>query len=230
MRWHREPYRRHLLRQLGSSSGSYCTPGPPGRKARSRTAHREFKMPSHLRLSAVARSRVTSSCAPVATSIRHVRGALPRVLGIAAESVAGRPPSHIRLQVRGKKTKTTVSFDALPQGLLLGPELVRGPLQGPDVAAVEPLPEEEGESGPAYPTVVMQARRNMNKYDNCVLLTRVGGFYELYFEHAEGYGPLLNLKVAQKKTGAGPVPMVMNAVAFRCRFFALDSSSDRCLC
>ncbi|KDN71123.1 putative MutS domain V [Colletotrichum sublineola] len=47
----------------------------------------------------------------------------------------------------------------------------------------------------------------MQKFDNCVLLTRVGGFYELYFEHAEEYGPLLNLKVAQKKTNAGPVSM-----------------------
>lgn len=56
--------------------------------------------------------------------------------------------------------------------------------------------------------MVLQARRNMRKFDNCVLLTRVGGFYELYFEHAEEYGPLLNLKVAQKKTSAGPVPMV----------------------
>jgi DNA mismatch repair ATPase MutS len=42
-----------------------------------------------------------------------------------------------------------------------------------------------------------------------VLLTRVGGFYELYFDHAEEYGPLLNLKIAQKKTSAGPVPMVL---------------------
>ena len=48
----------------------------------------------------------------------------------------------------------------------------------------------------------------MQKFDNCVLLTRVGGFYELYFEHAEEYGPLLNLKIASKKTNAGPVPMV----------------------
>ncbi|SLM40043.1 dna mismatch repair protein [Lasallia pustulata] len=47
----------------------------------------------------------------------------------------------------------------------------------------------------------------MRKFENCVLLTRVGGFYELYFEHAEEYGPLLNLKIAQKKTTAGPVPM-----------------------
>lgn len=32
--------------------------------------------------------------------------------------------------------------------------------------------------------------------------------FELYFEHAEIYGPLLNLKIAQKKTTAGPVSMV----------------------
>lgn len=48
----------------------------------------------------------------------------------------------------------------------------------------------------------------MRKFENCVLLTRVGGFYELYFEQAEKYGPLLNLKVGKKSTSAGPVPMV----------------------
>ncbi|KAL0938942.1 domain V [Colletotrichum truncatum] len=90
---------------------------------------------------------------------------------------------------RGKKTQSTVKFDDLPQGAL--------PLD----------PRSMPDDGPVYPTVVLQARRNMQKFDNCVLLTRVGGFYELYFEHAEEYGPLLNLKVAQKKTNAGPVPM-----------------------
>ena len=94
-------------------------------------------------------------------------------------------------QIRGKKTKTVVTLNDLPQGAI----------------HAEPLPAEE--AAPAYPTVVLQARRNMQKFDNCVLLTRVGGFYELYFEHAEEYGPLLNLKVAQKKTSAGPVPMVV---------------------
>ncbi|KAI1383209.1 muts domain V-domain-containing protein [Hypoxylon trugodes] len=67
--------------------------------------------------------------------------------------------------------------------------------------------EEPEDEGPAYPTVVLQAWRNMQKFENCVLLTRVGGFYELYLNQAEEYGPLLNLKVAQKKTNAGPVPM-----------------------
>lgn len=94
-----------------------------------------------------------------------------------------------------------MKLDELPQGF---------------VAPSEPLPPEEDE--PAYPTVVLQARRNMQKFDNCVLLTRVGGFYELYFEHADEYGPLLNLKVAQKKTSAGPVPMVL----FRARTVPLS--------
>jgi len=47
----------------------------------------------------------------------------------------------------------------------------------------------------------------MQKFEHCVLLTRVGSFYELYFEHAEQYGPLLGLKVGSKKTSAGPVAM-----------------------
>lgn len=105
------------------------------------------------------------------------------------------PPQHAQSHVRGKKTKTVVSLDDLPQGLIRS-------------EPTTPLPEEQPAT-PAYPTVVLQARRNMQKFDNCVLLTRVGGFYELYFDHAEEFGPLLNLKVAQKKTAAGPVPMVI---------------------
>jgi hypothetical protein len=97
-------------------------------------------------------------------------------------------------QVRGKKTKTVVKLEDLPQGF---------------INAEKGLSlEDEGPNEPAYPTVVMQARRNMQRFDNCVVLTRVGGFYEMYFEHAQEYGPLLNLKVASKKTSAGPVPMV----------------------
>ncbi|KAI1367357.1 muts domain V [Xylaria arbuscula] len=99
--------------------------------------------------------------------------------------------SFASTQFRGKKTKSSIKLDDLPQGLV----------------NAEPLPDVQDDGGPAYPTVVLQARHNMQKFENCILLTRVGGFYELYFEHAEEYGPLLNLKVAQKKTNAGLVPM-----------------------
>lgn len=121
--------------------------------------------------------------APSVRPLRTGRGAHGVVRGCTV------PPA---IQARGKKTKTTVNLADLPQGLI----------------AAQPVPLEPLQDGPAYPTVVLQARRNMAKFDNCVLLTRVGGFYELYFEHAEEYGPLLNLKVASKKTNAGPVPMV----------------------
>lgn len=92
---------------------------------------------------------------------------------------------------RGAKTKTTIKVTPLHQGALP---------QGAQVALAK-------EDGPAYPTVVQQARNNMQKFSHCVVLTRVGNFYELYFEHAEEYGPLLNLKVGKKTTNAGIVPM-----------------------
>ena len=96
-----------------------------------------------------------------------------------------------KIVYRGAKSQATISVD----------QLVR------NTSSVEPrLPYLE-DVGPSYPKVVQQARDNMQKFDKCVLLTRVGGFYELYFEHAEKYGPLLNIKVAQKKTSVGPVPM-----------------------
>ena len=97
-------------------------------------------------------------------------------------------PACPKICTRGLKTRTTVRLDDLPQGLI----------------PLEPLPLEQDENVPVYPTVVQQARDHMRKFDNCVLLTRVGGFYELYLEHADEFGPLLNLKVGSKKTANAP--------------------------
>ncbi|KAI4203243.1 MAG: hypothetical protein LQ346_001839 [Caloplaca aetnensis] len=106
---------------------------------------------------------------------------------------------HVRLeggpvaQRRGAKSKSTARLDELPQG------------------ALEPAPDtvQTDDEGPIYSTVVQQARNNMRKFEKCVVLTRVGSFYELYCEQAAEYGPLLNLKVAQKRSKAGlpSVPM-----------------------
>ncbi|KAL4883698.1 muts domain V-domain-containing protein [Aspergillus karnatakaensis] len=91
---------------------------------------------------------------------------------------------------RYAKTKSTVKLKDLPQGAV----------------KLEPYTDVV-EDGPRYPTVVQGHRDNMQKFKDCVILTRVGGFYELYFEQAEEFAPLLNLKLASKKTSAGPVPM-----------------------
>ncbi|ESZ99531.1 MutS2 protein [Sclerotinia borealis F-4128] len=105
------------------------------------------------------------------------------------ESQAASSPS-----MDGKKAKRAKASDEV--------ELLQGLLP------LEPLePLETEHEAPPYPTVIMQARSNMLKFENCVVVTRVGGFYELYFEHANEFGPLLGLKVAQKKTNAGPVSM-----------------------
>ncbi|EEH10189.1 MutS2 protein [Histoplasma capsulatum G186AR] len=92
---------------------------------------------------------------------------------------------------RGAKRKSTVKLQDLPQGRL---------------EPMEPYPLSVDDA-PQYPTVIQGAKNNMLKFKNCVLLTRVGNFYELYFEQAEEYATLLNLKLAQKKTSAGAVPM-----------------------
>lgn len=98
--------------------------------------------------------------------------------------------------VRKTAKKTTLAINDLPQGLITH-----------DSPKPMEQPGEVDDNIANYPTVVQQAKNNMQKFKHCVVLTRVGGFYELYFEHAEEYGPLLNLRVGVKKTSAGPVAM-----------------------
>ncbi|EFR02103.1 DNA mismatch repair protein mutS [Nannizzia gypsea CBS 118893] len=92
---------------------------------------------------------------------------------------------------RGAKTKSAARLS----------DLVQGPLESNKPLA--PFTDDV----PQYPTVIQGAKYNMQKFPNCVLLTRVGNFYELYFHQAEEYASLLNLKLAYRKTAGGPVPM-----------------------
>ncbi|KAF2221778.1 DNA mismatch repair protein Msh1 [Elsinoe ampelina] len=93
--------------------------------------------------------------------------------------------------IRGAKTKTKVKVKDLPQGSL------------GDLTYEDAVPDE----APSYPTVIQQHLNNAKKFGDCVVLTRVGNFYELYADQAEQYGPLLGLKVARRKTSLGPVGM-----------------------
>ncbi|KAF2764167.1 hypothetical protein EJ03DRAFT_35710 [Teratosphaeria nubilosa] len=93
--------------------------------------------------------------------------------------------------VRGAKTKTIIKRGSLPQGVL------------------PPLAVDESQDAPAktYPTVLQQHLNNIRKFKDCVVLTRVGDFYELYFDQVEQYAPLVNLKKAKRATALGDVPM-----------------------
>lgn len=94
-------------------------------------------------------------------------------------------------QQRGAKTTTRRKVKELQQGAIQG----------------ESLPELPSDDEPQYPTLLQGVKNNMARFDNCVLLTRVGNFYEMYFEQAEEFGPLLGLKVAYRQTKLGPVAM-----------------------
>ena len=52
-------------------------------------------------------------------------------------------------------------------------------LYQPSTEYEKPLPSIQDE-GRTYPAVVQQARENMRKFEKCVLLTRVGSFYEVF--------------------------------------------------
>lgn len=83
----------------------------------------------------------------------------PRVLATAWS----RCRSRVAPLSRGAKTKTTKKLKELHQGVI----------------AAEPLPELESDNAPQYPTVIQGAKNNMIKFSNCVLITRVGNFYEV---------------------------------------------------
>ena len=79
----------------------------------------------------------------------------------------------------------------LPQGVL--------PPLSPDPMDVAPAK--------AYPTVIQQHLNNVIKFKDCIVLTRVGNFYEMYGGQADQYAPLVNLKIAKRKTTFGDVSM-----------------------
>ena len=68
-----------------------------------------------------------------------------------------------QVQRRGAKSRATVQLDELSNST---------------TKACIGLPEQENARS-TYPTVVQQALDNMRRYENCVLLTRVGSFYEV---------------------------------------------------
>lgn len=88
----------------------------------------------------------------------------------------GPPPRcSTRMWIRGAKSKATLKLDDLPQGAI----------------AINVHIAEKKDDTPAYPTVVQQAKNNMRKFDNCILLTRVGGFYEVQYSLRKGTSSVL---------------------------------------
>ncbi|KXS98591.1 hypothetical protein AC578_4332 [Pseudocercospora eumusae] len=131
------------------------------------------------------RSRILPSAA---TSPLVSTGASVRLLA-QSPFISKRP--WLWVQQRGVKKQTTIKASALRQG------------------ASAPLPQDDIEVAPerTYPTVLQQHLNNVRKFEDCVVLTRVGDFYEMYFDQVEEFAPLVNLKKAKRATVLGDVPM-----------------------
>ncbi|KAG5420696.1 hypothetical protein I9W82_002577 [Candida metapsilosis] len=50
-------------------------------------------------------------------------------------------------------------------------------------------------------------KRLMDENSDCVCFIQVGSFYELYFDQAEKFGPIMGLRVTSKKTSSHSIPM-----------------------
>jgi hypothetical protein len=103
----------------------------------------------------VCRAYITAQTLSFHASTRPV--AKPR-----AQQTAESTPCHQITQRRGPKSKAAVSLDDLPQGVI-------------ESTALPPQDDAE----PEYPPLLQQVRNNMLKFSHCVLVTRVGGFYEV---------------------------------------------------
>jgi DNA mismatch repair ATPase MutS len=104
---------------------------------------------------------------------------------------------------RGAKRTSTVTLTGTAQGATKSNKTIQGALPKKVIEDDPSMPP-----APSYPTVIQQALNNMRKFSNCVVLTRVGSFYEMYFDQAEVYSKLLDLKLAAKPISLGrKVPM-----------------------
>lgn len=89
----------------------------------------------------------------------------PNVLVRRSRSKSFQPCPYVipKTQARGAKSKATKKLKELPQGVLEGKQILR----------------DCEDDRPSYPVVVQQAWNNMQRFHDCVVVTRVGSFYEV---------------------------------------------------
>ncbi|KDQ63842.1 hypothetical protein JAAARDRAFT_393061 [Jaapia argillacea MUCL 33604] len=69
-----------------------------------------------------------------------------------------------------------------------------------------PLPQSDALPPPSTPLAV-EILDNLARFPHCILLTRVGQFYESYFEPAVDVARLLNIKLTSRKWAGRKIPM-----------------------
>lgn len=65
----------------------------------------------------------------------------------------------------------------------------------------------EADEPTRWPPLAQSVLVDMSQFPNCILLTRVGGFYESYFDQAPHLSSILGIKLANRRWGGKDVPM-----------------------
>ncbi|EZG02968.1 hypothetical protein H106_06498 [Trichophyton rubrum CBS 735.88] len=113
---------------------------------------------------------LTTPCCKRTMRLLSVRGRIARPYSYPRNLLHTQRPGSLQFKVtypilswRGAKTKSAARLS----------DLAQGPLESKKPLA--PFTDDV----PQYPAVVQGAKYNMQKFANCVLLTRVGNFYEV---------------------------------------------------
>ncbi|RXW14255.1 hypothetical protein EST38_g11599 [Candolleomyces aberdarensis] len=123
-----------------------------------------------------------------------------RATPLPAFQDASNAPRTLKAKKKGssKPSKAKLSESSLPEGnATLGH---RGGPQPHDDTSAEVMNQPRTQ-------LAREILENLRRFPHCLLLTRVGQFYESYFEQANEIASLLNIKLTSRKWGGRRVPM-----------------------
>ncbi|CAO1635532.1 unnamed protein product [Parajaminaea phylloscopi] len=90
---------------------------------------------------------------------------------------------------------------------LVSEETPSPPESSDGVGSISPRLLELGPEGQEWPPLAKDVLTNLARFPGCILLTRVGGFYESYFDQAPLLAGMLSIKLANRSWGGRSVAM-----------------------
>lgn len=122
-----------------------------------------------------------------------------------AEAVSDAKPKKTR---KTRTTKAKTDSDDIDPDKSSAPTFDDDPTPLADPTSDDsPRAQQLGPGGKPWPALAKEVLNNMARFPGCILLTRVGGFYEAYFEQAPLLAGMLSIKLANRVWSGRPVPM-----------------------
>ena len=118
--------------------------------------------------------------------------------------------AHQAVRHRSAGRKTTVAYEDLSDSIAGAIPLP--PIQDNSVIRrtrkkKTASPSSAEDEPPKWPPLAQAVLADMDKFPDCILLTKVGGFYESYFHQAPQLASMLGIKLANRRWAGQDVPM-----------------------